>query len=323
MKKCAILLLITALLLTGCAGDTTTVEATESETEDVQSTEVTFTDDLGREVTVDNPQRVATLLGSFADMWVLAGGTVQASADDAWDDFDIDMPKDAVNLGQTKDLSLEKLFEANPDFIIASANTKIDMEWKETLEQSGIPTAYFEVSGFDDYLRVFKICTDITGRTDLYDQYGTSIQETIDQTIEKGKERVAEYGAPKVLFMRTSAMSIRVKNSKDSVLGEMLQALGCENIADSDESLLENVSVEHILLEDPEFIFLAQIGDDIDEIKANIEQFIAENPAWQELTAVKEGKVYFMEKELFNLKPNDRWGEAYEKLEGILAEGQQ
>ena len=81
MKKCAILLLITTLLLTGCAGDTTTVEATESETEDVQSTEVTFTDDLGREVTVDNPQRVATLLGSFADMWVLAGGTVQASAD--------------------------------------------------------------------------------------------------------------------------------------------------------------------------------------------------------------------------------------------------
>ena len=283
---------------------------------------VIFTDDLGREVTVDNPQRVAVLLGSFADMWVLAGGEVIASADDAWDDFQLDMPEDAINLGSTKDLNLEKLFEANPDFIIASASTRIDMEWKETLESSGIPTAYFDVSGFDDYLRVFKICTDITGNPELYKQYGLALQEQIDDAIAASEVRVAEKGAPKVLFLRTSAMSIRAKNSQDSVLGEMLAALGCINIADSDESLLENVSVEHILKEDPDFIFFAQVGDDMDEIKANVQKFIDENPIWQELTAVKEGRVYYMDKALYNLKPNDRWGEAYEKLEELLAEGQ-
>ena len=117
-------------------------------------------------------------------------------------------------------------------------------------------------------------------------------------------------------------MSIRAKNSQDSVLGEMLAALGCINIADSDESLLENVSVEHILKEDPDFIFFAQVGDDMDEIKANVQKFIDENPIWQELTAVKEGRVYYMDKALYNLKPNDRWGEAYEKLNELLAEGQ-
>ena len=283
---------------------------------------VTFTDDLGREVTVKNPQRVAVLLGSFADMWVLAGGEVIASADDAWDDFQLDMPEDAVNLGSTKELNLEKLFEANPDFIIASASTRINMEWKETLENSGIPTAYFDVSGFDDYLRVFKICTDITGRNGLYEKYGLALQEQIDDAIAASEKRVAEKGAPKVLFLRTSAMSIRAKNSQDSVLGEMLAALGCINIADSDESLLENVSVEHILKEDPDFIFFAQVGDDMDEIKANVQKFIDENPIWQELTAVKEGRVYYMDKALYNLKPNDRWGEAYEKLNELLAEGQ-
>ena len=36
-------------------------------------------------------------------------------------------------------------------------------------------------------------------------------------------------------------------------------------------------------------------------------------------TAVKEGKVYLLEKPLYALKPNDRWGEAYEKLEEILS----
>lgn len=40
----------------------------------------TFTDDLGREVTVESYERVATLLGSYADMWILAGGGCLRSA---------------------------------------------------------------------------------------------------------------------------------------------------------------------------------------------------------------------------------------------------
>lgn len=33
----------------------------------------TFTDDLGREVSVSSCERTAALLGSYADMWILAG----------------------------------------------------------------------------------------------------------------------------------------------------------------------------------------------------------------------------------------------------------
>lgn len=282
----------------------------------------TFMDDLGRTVTVDSPEKVAALLGSYADMWFLAGGTVAASADDAWDDFNLPMAEDAINLGQTKALSLEKLLALEPDFVLASTNTSLHMEWMETLESAGIPTAYFDVSDFEDYLRVLKICTDITGREDLYEQNGLSIQKKIEEVIEKSKERIAENGSPKVLFLRASATNIRAKNSQDNVLGEMLKSLGCQNIADDEESLLENISLEYILQEDPEFIFFVQVGDDKDAIKSHIESFMKDNPIWQELTAVKTGRVYHMDKMLYNLKPNDRWGEAYEKLEEILADGQ-
>lgn len=255
-------------------------------------------------------------------MWFLAGGTVSASADDAWDDFNLPMAEDAVNLGQTKELSLEKLLALEPDFVLASTNTSIHMEWKETLEKAGIPVAYFDVSDFEDYLRVLKICTDITGREDLYEKNGLSIQQKIEEVIAESEERIAENGTPKVLFLRASATSIRAKNSQDNVLGEMLKSLGCENIADDDESLLENLSVEHILQEDPDFIFFVQVGDDKEAVDSHIENFIQDHPIWKELTAVKEGRVYHMEKALYNLKPNDRWGEAYEKLEEILADGQ-
>ena len=319
MKKKLICLICVALVLSGCGTEKKQSSVTIAQNAQNQET-YTFTDALERTVTVGEIKRVAALLGSFADIWYLAGGEVVASADDAWDDFDLPLPEDAINLGMTKELSLEKLFEANPDFVLASSNTKGNVEWMETLEAAGINVAYFEVNDFEDYLNVLKICTDITGRTDLYEKNGLEIKEQIETVIAQSKKRLETEGAaPTVLSLRASSKFIRAKNSKDNVLGEMLAALGCVNIADSDESLLENLSIEHIILQDPEYIFFIQQGDNEEGTKKNIENFIAENPAWSELTAVKEGKVYLLEKPLYALKPNDRWGEAYEKLEEILA----
>lgn len=282
--------------------------------------EITFTDDLGREVAVCQPKRVAALLGSYADVWYLAGGTVCASADDAWDEFELDMPEDAVNLGMTKEPSLEKLFASEPDFIIASTNTQGNMDLLDSLEASGIPTAYFDVADFDDYLRMLEICTEITGRSDLYEKNGLEIQKQIDGVIEHSKERLEQQEAPKVLFLRASASSIRAKNSEGNILGEMLRALGCINIADSEESLLENLNIEYILQEDPDYIFTVQSGDDKEGMQAALDQLFAETSAWSQLTAVKEGRVYQLDKRLYNLKPNARWGEAYEELERILSD---
>lgn len=306
MKK-LLPLLLTIFIFSGCAAGS-----------EADSAACTITDDLGRSVSIDNPQRVASLLGSFSDVWVLAGGELVASVDDAWDDFDLDLGA-AVNLGKTKEPSLEKLFESDPDFVIASANTQADLDMMDTLDAAGIPTAYFDVSDFEDYLRLLKICTGITGRSDLYEQNGLAIQSRIEESIARTKAHFGDT-PPKVLYLRASAASIRAKNSHGNVLGEMLSDLGCVNIADSDDSLLENLSTEHILAQDPDFIFFVQLGDDTEGTQANIEAFFSEHPAWQELTAVKGGNVYSLDKRLYNLKPNALWADAYEQLEEIICE---
>ncbi len=278
----------------------------------------TITDDLGRSITVQSTDRVAALLGSFAQIWMLAGGEVTATADDAWEDLGLALGDDVVNLGNTKELSFELLLASQPDFVLASANTRQNVEWMESLEAAGIPTAYFDVADFDGYLRLLKLCTEITGRSELYEEHGTAVQEQIRAVLAKSEERGTH---PTVLCMRASASTVTVKNSEDNVLGEMLKRLGCVNIADSDASLLENLSIERILEADPDFIFIVQRGDDEAGMRANVENMMKDNPIWQKLTAVKEGKVYFMEKNLYNLKPNQRWGEAYEKLEELLENG--
>jgi len=312
IRRLLYILLTMILLCSGCAAQLQNTNADPDA--------VTFTDDLGRTVTVAQPQRVAALLGSFAEIWQLAGGDVAAAPDDAWDDFQLSLAADTVNLGNTKQLSLEQLFAADPDFVLASTNTKVDLDWMDTLEQANIPVAYFDVADFPDYLRMLEICTQITGRTELYERNGRSVQTQIDAVIAASKTRIAQSGTPTVLFLRASASSIRAKNSSGSVLGEMLHALGCRNIADSDTSLLQNLSLEHIIASDPDLIFFVQSGDDTSGTQAHIQTFIAQNPVWNHLTAVENNRVFIMDKRLYNLKPNARWGEAYENLEAILAQ---
>lgn len=296
-------------LLTGCA---------PASVESREENGYTFTDDLGRTVTVQESSRTAALLGSFAQIWMLAGGKVCATADDAWEDLSLSLDADTVNLGNIRELSLEMLLASKPDLILASANTRQHLQWRETLEATGIPVAYFTVSDFQDYLRMLKICTEITGRQDLYEQNGLAVQQQIDEVVKKAESRGT---APTVLCLRASASLITVKNSRDNVLGEILKTLGCINIADSDASLLENVSLERILQMDPDYIFVVQRGDDREGMMENVRNMMAENPAWQQLSAVKNGKLYYMDKNLYNLKPNHRWGEAYEQLEELLENG--
>ena len=308
MKK-TIALLLTLCLLSGCAA---------RPAEPQQGSDHTITDDLGRSVTVGESPRTAALLGSFAQIWMLAGGEVCATADDAWNDLVLQLEEDTVNLGSIRELSLELLLSAKPDFILASANTRQHLQWKETLEATGIPVAYFNVSDFEDYLRMLEICTAITDRMDVYVTRGLSLQRQIDECIARAAERGT---SPRVLYLRASATSIRAKNSRGSVLGEMLADLGCINIADTDDTLLENLSVEHILMQDPEFIFIVRLGDDEDAAREHVNQFFRDNPALESLTAVKNNRVIFLDKRMYNMKPNNLWAQAYLYLEDILLEG--
>ena len=314
MKRWICLLLCGALLaaLAACGGEAPAEP--EKEEAAVEET-VTFTDDLGREVTLVRPRRVAALIGSFADVWCLAGGedTLVAAADDSWTQFSLDLPETVANLGAVKEPNTERLLAAEPDLVLGSTKTAADLEMLDMLEQCGIPVGYFDVSSFQDYLRMLEICTRLTGCPERYAQYGSEVEEQIGEAMTR-----PDGSAPQVLYIRATGSSCKVKNSQDTVLGEMLAALGCVNIADSETGLLEELSMETILAEDPEHIFVVLQGSDTTKAEQTLEMALLSNPAWQELTAVREGRYHVMDQRLYNVKPNARWGEAYEKLADIL-----
>lgn len=305
--------ILTLLLLTGCAAPAAT-GGPRQENEDPETTVTFFGDDLGRKVTVERPRRVAALIGSFADVWCLAGGedTLVAAAGDAWTSFDLDL-EGVADLGAVKEPNLEVLLAAEPDLILASCNTAADLELLETFEAAGIPAAYFDVQDFDDYLRMLGICTALTGCGDNYHQYGILVKAQVEKAIA-----CQDGTAPTVLCLRATGSSCKAKGSEDNVLGEMLADLGCVNIADSDGALLEDLSLEAIIAGDPDYIFAVLQGADPSAAQATLEAALLSNPAWAGLRAVEEGRFYTLDHRLYNLKPNARWGESYEKLAEIL-----
>ena len=318
--------LCAALLLTGCGASTvaeSSAPASSNETAEsapaspeTAVTTLTFTDDLDREVTVPaNPERVAVLLGSYADVWCLAGGqdSLVAAASDAWTDFDLNLGDDVANLGSLMEPNLEELIASAPDLVIASSNTTSNVELLPSLEQLGVPVAYFGVNSFNDYLEMLDVCTRITGHTENYQTYGLDVQAQVDKAKEQN-----DGSAPTVLLLRSASTSCKVKNSKGTVLGEILADLGAVNIADSDTGLLEDLGLERIIADDPDYIFVVFQGSDQAAAQKTLDAALTSNPAWETLSAVQNGRFYIMEKELYHLKPNARWGEAYQKVADIL-----
>lgn len=313
MKRLSSLFLTAILLLCGCSSS---LQPSENSSVEVY----TFTDALGREVTVEkSPKRTAALIGSFADVWQLAGGEVCAAAEDAWDDFGLELPE-AVNIGGAHSPSFEALLSSNPDFVIASASTAADVEMKEQLEAAGITVAYFDVDCFEDYLAMLDTCTEITGRKDLYEKNGLSVKAEIDRVKAELKSEDLPEEKRTVLILRASAGFVKAKGSEGTILGEMLSDLGCINIADSDKSLLEDLSVESVIRREPRHIFVVTMGDDTEKALSNLTRMMEENPAWGTLEAVKENRLHVLDRRLFNIKPNAQWAKAYEQLGEILSE---
>lgn len=322
---CALALALgVAPALSGCAGNNAASGGDASNAQQgVAQDEAgyTFTDDLGREVRVTSHERVVAGMGSFADIWELAGGTLVGASDDAFADYDIDSK--AAKIGDFSSLNTEAIIALEPDFVILTGAASgrgggvAQTELASTLEAANIPCAYFTVTTFDDYLRMLKTCCDITGDTKAYEENGAKVAARID----KIKAKAAGKDAGSAALLVTYSGGTRVQNSS-SQTGAMLAELGAANIADANQSLLSDYSLESLVELDPKSIFLLPMGDDTDAAQRALKDQTTGNPAWKQLSAVKEDRVFTLDPELFLYKPNSDWDEAYEELYEALYGGE-
>ena len=212
----------------------------------------------------------------------------------------MDLPEDIAIVGTIKDPNIEKIIDLSPDFVLLSTDIENHVKISDTLKKVNVPHGFFKVEHFEDYLDMLDICTDITGNKEFYEKNGLAIKKQIDEVLVK----VHKEDASDILFIRAFSSGAKAK-SDDNMACRILNDLGTTNIASKHKSLLEDLSMEEIIQEDPDYIFVVTMGDSQEALKA-LKEGIEKNPAWSNLSAIKNGRYIVLPKELFHYKPNAR-----------------
>lgn len=308
MKRVFILLLAALMLLCGCSKK-------PQETEPAPY--YRFTDSTGAVVVLpEQPETVAVLFSSYAEIWTLAGGSVDITVRESVDRGFATSGTQLVDDGAGKTINVEQLLAAKPDLVIGSADIPAQVDACNAARDAGIPAALFRVEAFGDYLSLLKVCTNIIGDTDIYDTHGFQVAEQIVEITMKVDSLDTDY--KKILFIRagSQASATKAKDSDDHFACQILQDLGTHNIADDAPVLLDGLSLEHVLQEDPDYIFIVTMGD-----SAAAQEYIRDlfaQPGWKNLSAVQNNCYTFLPRALFHYKPNQRWADAYTYLAQIL-----
>jgi len=276
---------------------------------------VTFTDFRDQEVTITKkPERVVVLQNSLLEIWDQSGGTVIGRVEESEDKI-VENAMSAEVVGGVGSPSMEKILSLEPDLVIVASSYTAQKEMVTTLEQSGIEVIGLDNDLLEDYYKTVRLFTAITGREDLYENNVNEIQNGVDEIIAKAPTD-KNY---KVVILFATAKSITVRDS-NTMVGEMLKDLNTVNISDAagDVTDTKTFSMEKIIQEDPDYIFVQTMGSDLEKIEERLKSEAKDNPAWASLTAVKEDRYIVLPKDLYMYKPNQRYPEAYEGLGKIL-----
>jgi iron complex transport system substrate-binding protein len=334
MKRIVLLLLslvLVAGMFTACSSpkvedvDTPLVEdnkqnddVTESITEfgvTINEDTVSFIDGRGQEVTINkNPQRAVVLYNSFLEVWMDNGGSVVGKLEPTVGQ-EIPGVEDAEIIGKLGAISVEKVISLEPDLIIVNSTQKSQLELIPSFEGVGIPVIAIDYVGLEDYLTITRLFTALNEREDLFKSNALDIVEEIDNILSV----IPEEKEHKVLLIMASAKSVSARDSS-SYVGMMLEDLNTINIADNSDGALgtQNFSMEKILEEDPDFIFVQTTGSDMDATLDRLKEDAESNPAWASLSAVKNDRYVILPKDMYMFKANLRYAEAYENLANIL-----
>lgn len=159
-RKILLLLVVLIFVVTGC-GKEKIKETANVDSRDHEAY-YSFTDSLGNSVVLEEkPERVVSLVGSYAETWKLAGGEVIGVTDDVITEDRLELSDEISIVGTVKDPNVEKILSLSPDFVLLSADLESHLKITAILAEANIAHAYFKVEYFEDYLRMLDICTQI------------------------------------------------------------------------------------------------------------------------------------------------------------------
>lgn len=293
------LLISLTALLAGCAKTDNTAK---SSTQTLTYKNETFT-------VASQPQHIAVLSNSLLQMLYAVDGTAIARVETS-DKLPPEMEKLPV-LGHTANINMEKLTSLKPDLVLGLKSQHSKLE--SLLKSNNMSYMLINYDGINDNIPLLTFLGQLTGHEDKAKEVIKNYQEKIDKVIALAKSQTPA----KVAVLRATGKDVTAETSS-AITASMVKELGMENVILNHPNLKEDsktvpYSLESLAADDPDIIFIVTMGKK-DVIDKTMQKEMTGNPAWNQLKAVKNQKVFYLEPELFLLNPGLQTPEAMAKL---------
>ena len=329
MKKTRVLALLLAIvmlfaLLTGCAAKQEPAQQEPAQTEDTAAQQpeaeapaqeeepaeepetaepaVTLTDMTGREITLDEPAtRIVALTPSDCEILYAIGAGDLLVGRGKYCDYPaevLDIP--AVESGS--DANIEQIVELQPQVLIMSTMSQTD-EQVQQLEAAGIHVVVSDAQDIDGVYTAINMIGELVGKQDE----AASVVESMQKTFDEIKANAGD--GTKTIYFEVSPLEYGLWTAgTGTFMDEIANMMGLKNCF-ADVEGWAAISEEQVLERNPDYILTISMyyGEG-----PTPEEEIASRAGWENVTAVKNGKI-------LNLQNNELSRPAPRLAEGAKA----
>lgn len=296
LRKLLSIILLATLVLTACSSLSPA------------SGNLTFTDGLGREVKLTRPaQRVVSMAPSNTEILFAIGAGNQVVGRDTLSDFPEEAKK-LPDIGSTFDaLNTEQIVSLKPDLVLAAEiNTP---EQVKQLEDLGLTVYYLKNPlTLEEMYGNLDIVAQLTG----HQKEAATLVDSLKKRVAAVDAKIAPISSRFSVFYELDATDPAKPYTagKGTFITQLIERAGGHNIA-ADLDGYPQLSLEQVVAADPAFIILGDARYGVSP------ETIAQRPGWENLSAVKNGKVLAFNDDLVS-RPGPRLVDALEELAKLL-----
>jgi len=269
-----------------------------------QSSPGTFTDGLGREVSIDKvPQRIISLAPSNTETLFALGLGDRIVGVTEFCNYP-EAAKDKPQIGGFNDVNIERVVALEPDLVLAtSIHEKTVIP---ALEKVGLTVFALAPKTLDNVLASITIVGEVTGKSLAASRLAASLEERIKAITDK-TERLTEAERPRVLYL-TWHDPLWTAGS-ETLTNDLINKAGGKNIA-QDLSGHKTIDLETVIHRNPQIIVVVSGHGEAKDLPY---QYVLNEPRLRATEAVISGRVYQIDADIF-VRPTPRVVDGLEQL---------
>ena len=218
--------------------------------------------------------------------------------------------KDATEVGSPMNPDLEIIKSLNPTCVVSVDTLGSDFE--KLFTENNIPSMFVNLSTVDG---LKETIVNLGEKFDKSEKAAEIIAELENKENELNLSKKENKKDVLILFGAPGSVMVSTDNS---YVGNLVKIAGGNNIFESESSSFIQVNMEEIIKRNPDKILIMTHAVPEEAKKAVEEEFA--KATWQQLDAIKNNKVYYLENGYFGMSANLKVIEALDKLGAILNE---